>query len=176
MQNVMIDIETLGTKPGCVVLSIAAVRFDIKTGQDLDKIKINVDLESCLKIGLKVEADTFKWWMNEDRNIFSDLLKNTVSINHALRRLNNFLRYDDYVWGNSARFDFGILSHVYEIEGFKTPWYHGNERCLRTISSLIPKIKDEEEFVGDKHNALHDCEHQIKYLVKTLKQIENGVL
>ena len=29
MEHIMIDIETLGTKPGSIILSIAAVKFDI---------------------------------------------------------------------------------------------------------------------------------------------------
>ena len=33
MQDIMIDLETLGTRAGCIVLSISAVSFDAVSGK-----------------------------------------------------------------------------------------------------------------------------------------------
>ena len=63
MRHLMLDIETFGTTPGCVVLSIGAVEFD------LDGIKgefhAHIDVDSSTALGLKVDARTEKRWLEQ---------------------------------------------------------------------------------------------------------------
>lgn len=167
----MVDLETLGVNPGCAILSIAAVRFDIKTGNIQDRFYVNLDLSSCIDHGLVIEADTFLWWLKQSQEARERISQDPVYIVQALLSLNSFIAPTDIVWGNSARFDFGILIKAYEVAGINIPWKYRHEMCLRTIVSLNPMIRDEEEFTGTPHNALHDCEHQIKYLVKIMNSL-----
>ncbi len=78
------------------------------------------------------------------------------------------------VWGNSNRFDIGILNGWYRKSigyTFNAFWNTWLERDVRTTSCMIPEIKKNMKFVGEKHNAIHDCIHQIKYCHKTIKKL-----
>ena len=59
-KHVMIDIETLGSKPGSVIVAIAAVRFDLDTGNVKKSYVSHVDPDSCVKKGLKIEVEYSK--------------------------------------------------------------------------------------------------------------------
>lgn len=65
--------------------------------------------------------------------------------------------------GNSARFDLGLLENAYDKAMLSIPWKFYQERCVRTLVSFNPEIKNNLEFTGTAHNALADCYHQIKY-------------
>jgi DNA polymerase III epsilon subunit-like protein len=59
--DVMVDLETLGTVAGCVVLSIGAVGFDMD-GLDETGFHLTVNRESCEEAMLFVDPDTEAWW------------------------------------------------------------------------------------------------------------------
>ena len=60
MKRVMIDLETLGVNPGCVILAVAAVRFDGDCAGEWFYSRI--DLRGALRAKFHVEADTLAWW------------------------------------------------------------------------------------------------------------------
>lgn len=61
MNNIMFDIETLGKKRGCPVLSIAAVQFDLQTGNVGDTFYERMSCDAALTYGLP-EISTLEWW------------------------------------------------------------------------------------------------------------------
>jgi len=61
--DVMLDLETMGKKSNAAIVSIGAVEFDIETGKTGREFYKVVDLQSCLDLGLKVEASTIYWWL-----------------------------------------------------------------------------------------------------------------
>lgn len=179
--HLMVDIETLGTQSGSVICSIAAVEFDIVSGATGLCFNEKITLASALGVGLKIDADTLEWWMcqsNEARNkLFG--IKNIPlahSVFEAFTKFNSFLKElgveDLKVWGNSARFDLGILEAAYNVIRMQIPWVHWNERDLRTLVSFSPEIKKNMLFEGVKHDALADCFHQIKYCSATYRKIK----
>ena len=64
--DVMVDIETLGTKEGATIFQIAAVSFDITTGETLDSINLIGDISKYET--LTVDGSTLKWWLDTDRS------------------------------------------------------------------------------------------------------------
>src|SRR4051812_3766510 len=65
MQDIMIDLETLGTLPGSVILSIGAVAFDelsVAPGAGFYKVISTISCESC---GLTKDEATEKWWLDQ---------------------------------------------------------------------------------------------------------------
>ena len=64
MSRIMVDLETLGTAPGSVILSIGAVRFDVEKGL-LDEFYVNIDVESSQRLGLTIDGDTVMWWLKQ---------------------------------------------------------------------------------------------------------------
>jgi DNA polymerase III epsilon subunit-like protein len=174
MENIMIDIETLGTSPGCALLSLAAVKFDIKTGEAGETFYQTIDLNSCIDSGLTICPDTFKWWLCQSREAQNDLLsKEGLKLPLVLQLFSNFITEDQIVWGNSARFDLGILEYAYKSVNIPVPWKSWNERCVRTLSSLYPDVKKNEKREGIHHNPLDDCLFQIKYLSKIYQKAIN---
>jgi hypothetical protein len=168
MKHLMIDIETLGTKPGSVILSIAAVAFDIKTGDIGSIFHQNIDIDTCIESGLKMEKSTIIWWLNQTKEAQHQITQHTGNpLKNVLRRfgmwISDYTPKDVEVWGNSARFDLGILEAAYTSCKMRLPWEHFNERDVRTLVMFAPEIKEQLQFEGVKHYPIDDCKHQIKY-------------
>ena len=171
----MIDIETLGTKPGSIILSIGAVEFDIKTGNTDLYFHEQIDPISSQKEGMKLDFETVIWWLKKDKEAQKVIEENAGNnLRTVLMKfdswLNDYCEKGVYLWGNSARFDLGLLQAAYEILDMETPWSHYNELDVRTIVSFGREIKENMPFEGVKHNALDDCYHQIKYVSEIYKQ------
>lgn len=175
MKNIMIDLETMGHNSNSAIVSIAAIPFDINTGEIAPAFVMNIDLDSCLKAGLHVTAGTVWWWLAQSDKARQGIAENPSSLQSVLGLFKIFLEEHENasLWGNSARFDLGLLENAYNILGYETPWKFWNERCLRTLSSLSPEIKKSITFEGTEHNPVDDCLHQIKYCVAIMNKLNN---
>jgi DNA polymerase III epsilon subunit-like protein len=170
--SVMLDLETMGSMSHSAIVSIGAVRFDIKTGEIGEKFYINVDLQSCLDAGLIINADTLMWWLNQSDAARKKISEKGIPLQKALLSLAIFMNKDYEVWGNSARFDLGILSDAFNTFGIPIPWDFRKERCVRTLVSFAPEIKDAEVNTGVAHDALADCIFQINYCSKIFNKLK----
>lgn len=167
----MLDIETLGTRSNSVVAVIAAVYFNPISGETGDEFYKRIDLKSCVDLGLEIDAETIKWWINQSSEAQFEIFnyEKREVIEQALRKLNHFITNQDEViiWGNSPRFDCGLLENIYDKLALKPPWKYWNERDLRTLVSLAPScIAKNITRKGIHHNALDDCYHQIRICAK----------
>lgn len=181
MKHVMIDIETLGTKPGSIILSIGAVAFDLDTGATDITFYREIDPNSSQDAGMKLDFDTVKWWITKSAKAQQAIINNKGNkLTNVLIDFSTWLHYVDeeiYLWGNSARFDLGLIQGAYEVLGMPIPWNHYNELDVRTIVYFGREIKQRMPFSGVKHNALDDCFHQIKYVCEIYRQkIRNTTL
>lgn len=168
--HVMVDIETLHNGSNSVITSIGAVEFDLETGVMGREFYTNVDIQSCLNVGLKVNGGTIEWWMKQSDEARNKLfMEPKLPIITALTQLNAWLegcKSGYRIWGNSNRFDLGILNDAYAATGMGThPWRYSNERDVRTLVDFAPYIKDSytKNRVGVAHDALDDCRFQITY-------------
>lgn len=173
MKQIMVDIETLGTKPGCIILSIGAAEFDINTGQVGKTFYVNINPISSQKSGLSIDASTVMWWMDQDKQAVEKLQQQMVSLSVGIHSLETwFIELDDYseIWANSPSFDLSILKHVFELLTIECPWKFWQERDCRTLDSLMPYIR--KSIINDlPHDALSDCLYQIKYISQIYKTI-----
>lgn len=172
--HIMVDIETMGNKSHSAIVSIGAVEFDLNTGQTGRTFYTNISLQSCLDAGLRINGDTLMWWMKQDDEARKSLTSGEQAVlAKALYDFSVFIAScggkDCQVWGNSARFDLGILSDAYDAVSLPLPWDFYKERCVRTLVSFAPEIKKSTAFDGVAHDALADCYHQIKYCTQTWK-------
>lgn len=171
MDNLMIDMETLGVSVSCPIISIAAVFFDMD-GNVGKKFYRVVDLKSALLHG-QTEPSTLSWWMaqsDDARKIFFD--PSAASLELVLRDLDVFIKeegnYDSLkVWGNGPSFDNAILAHAYKGIGVSLPWLFRNDRDVRTIVDLAKSLKNIEPLKlavreGVHHNALSDALFQVQ--------------
>lgn len=170
--HIMVDIETMAKSSYAVIVSIAGVEFDINTGQTGNTFYTNVDFQSCVKVGLKTDAETVQWWCEQSNEALLALEEHKEPLEVALKMFKKFFKHNDYqVWGNSARFDLGILENAFEVLNIEIPWNFYNERCVRTLVSFAPEIKKNSNFIGTPHNAIDDCLHQIKYCCAIWKSL-----
>ena len=169
-KHLMVDIETMGTEPYSSIVSIGAVEFDLQTGKTGKSFYRNISLKSCEEIGLKLNADTVMWWMKQSDEARESLTYGPVDdIVAVLDSFTDFCSQEKYeIWGNSARFDLGLLQNAYDVIGEPIPWDHRKERDVRTLVALYPKAKKAQTWDGTDHNALSDCYKQIDYCHQTV--------
>lgn len=166
----MLDIETLGTRPGCVVLSLGAVEFD-DTGTFGKEFEIVIDVENATAWGLKIEPRTVMWWMEQNEVARKKISEPGEGLSEALEAFVKAFRWKDaQVWCNGASFDFPILDAAFDAVEMKKPWAYYNERCFRTIKGMLSKEVFDSLKVSPKiaHSALEDAKAQALTLVNIL--------
>jgi hypothetical protein len=174
MKHICIDIETLGTKPGSVILSIGAVQFDIVTGETGKQFYINIDAVDSQKNGLTIDASTALWWMKQSDEARKSLEDNCTTLKAALNSFEAWLEdindKDVQIWANAPSFDLILLRSAYEAIEMGAPWFYWQERCIRTLIAFNPILK--KQIVNEfPHNAMGDCLYQIKYCVAIYNSI-----
>lgn len=180
--DIVIDLETLATNNTPVILQIAAVAFDINTGNILRKYNTHINLDSCLKVGLDIQSITLNWWLKQDSELIQDVFKGNTPIEKALKDFNKWLnavtvsnkstRDQVYLWGNGILADNTWLKSAYEKCDMNYPIKYTNDRDIRTLveaashhTNLSPSdIHSKLNFIGDKHNALHDAIYASKII------------
>lgn len=164
MRNIMVDIETLGTRPGCVVLSIGAVEFDEDAFCTGREFHAHIDAETATDCGLVVCPRTVMWWLDQEKEAQNALLdREAIDIGHALIDfVDSFEWQDTLVWANGASFDFPILEHAMEAAGLNVPWAFYNLRDFRTLKNLVSKeiYKELKATPNIAHDALEDARAQ----------------
>lgn len=174
MNNIMLDIETVGNGSKAAIISIGAVFFDpIKNIVGADFYQA-ISLASSAYYG-EMDASTIEWWMKQSDNaraVFQD--KDKVSLKDALAEFSQWVEQiknfkDRVVWGNGCTFDNVILGNAYKAARMRQPWPYYGDRDVRTIVNLGRQLrgvdpKKEMEFKGVAHNAVDDAKHQARYV------------
>lgn len=179
--RIMLDLETLGTRPGCAILSVGAVFFSSTLPVwEGPSFYAAVRAGSCQALGLHEDADTLAWWakQGDKARIVMDEIKKAPQVAKVLGAFNTWVAdhaadvKSVQVWGNGADFDNPILSAVYKAADVPQPWGAYNGRCYRTLKSLCTA----ERLVrsGTHHNALDDARSQAEHAVRILKRLRLG--
>lgn len=180
MKHIMIAIETLGVHPGCSVLAIGAVPFDLQTGECKSPFFTRISRVSNLLVGLGEEAKTLDWWQDQDDELREFIFSGTVPIGRALKKFNTYIEEEFNgeqvcAWGNSSRFDLGIFAYACRAVG--VPYLFDNfiERDFRTLMSILPEVRHNIPFDGVRHNPVDDAYHEIKCTVKVHRIINDAL-
>ena len=169
-ERVMVDIETLGREPGCVVVSIGAVRFGYGIKDELD---LDVAPTSCQRAGLDIDAETLAWWLTQGEAARSQLLGGQP-LAEALDELASFIPAENKeVWAKSPAFDLAILEAAFEAVGQPTPWEFYETRDVRTIVNLECAVDIDHQ--GIEHDAVDDARFQARQVGETLMHIDAEV-
>jgi hypothetical protein len=167
MKHIMIDLETLGTGVDAVFIAIGAVYFDPDTGELGDEFYENIDWQSSLDAGRKIDADTVKWWFAQSDEARNAILRDGGFLLRVLSTFDHFCGNYPMVWGNGSSFDISMLEHAYREAKIEAPWKFWNVRDVRTIKDLGMKKINKSIFIhaeGTAHNALDDAKHQARYV------------
>lgn len=172
MNDVMIDLETMGNSKNASIIAIGAVFFDPNTGELGNEFYREVNLESCHAAGLTSDASTILWWMKQSDEAREKFLSNEAApeLSFVLGEFVAFLGKNCKPWGNGIGFDLTILESAFESIGQPTPWKFWNERDVRTLVAFDKyNYKNTITFDGVPHYALDDAKHQAKYISMIVK-------
>lgn len=170
--RLMLDMETLGTAPRSVITEIAVVDID-----DPQRFFFhNLDIDAQLAMGRTVDGATLRWWMAQPAVPLVKKDREVVPVNFFTdltfwRR--KLVGGDDVSavewWCKGASFDFLLLLDLYaQLGGHEDQlWYFPRLMCFRTVARREdPTRQSEPEFVGRRHDALADAQHQAAWLRK----------
>lgn len=169
MQDIMIDIETLGTEPGCVILSIAA------TNGRTEGFHIHLDVEDCVNNGLVIEPRTTMWWMEQGDAARKLITQPGAPLLSALTLFSHAFNWKEArVWCNGASFDFPILKAAFKRCQMALPWPYYAEMDFRTLKNLVSKETFETLRVKPvvAHDALADAVSQHMTLTNLINHLE----
>lgn len=184
VQDISIDIETLGTQPGAPIVAIGLAGFCRKTGVVYPLMYVTIDLQSAITCSDGVDPSTLGWWFKQSQDAidqtFNDTDHRVGVFDAALQVIAVFQKLGNpRPWGNGASFDITLLEALFAKSGFDVPWAHWDVRDVRTVVDLGRSImgydpKKEMPFEGTRHNALADAEHQAKYTVAILRALNDA--
>ena len=170
----MLDGETLSTKMTAAVVSIGAVKFTVDDGI-IDRFKVNICAKSCKEHGLHFSKDTIDWWAKQPKEAREAWQKDPVSLPEALSLFNEWYGTKSITtWAKGAKvFDIPILENAYAAAGLTQPWRYPQIADYRTLL-LFCNVDDRKlkEAGTVAHDALTDCEQQVKVLLPLLKAIQ----
>lgn len=169
MTYVVIDLETLGTRPGDIILSIGAVEVDLKAGTLGREFYKVIHAGNAAQHGLQIEAGTVLWWLVQSEQARKQVAYGGLPLVEVLDAFSEWAPKDMKPFGNGASFDLGILTAAYRAIGKQPPWKFWNERCYRTVKAMHPNVVEDER-VGVYHNALDDAKHQARHLIKMVRR------
>lgn len=168
--HLMVDIESLGTRPGAIVLAAAFVRFS-----DEAQITVNLSLPDQEALGLEKDPDTLRWWGEQEAKhpgAWAAATSNAQPLVPALQYIAQWIAWaapsDALVWCHGATFDAPLLQELYRRANVPCPWKFWNIRDTRTLYDLAG-INPKEYAVPPPHIALNDAVGQTRAANAALK-------
>lgn len=168
MNEVMLDLETLGLGNDAVILGVGAVIFRrAEPAWQGDHFRANVNLDSCMAVGMRVDYGTWAFWMRQSDEARKALFEpEPISLSHMLHLFDFFYRNNraERLWSH-VTFDTPKLEHAYRALGKPQPWHYRDTRDLRTICDLafgkeLPTISGEPGAID--HEPLGDAVRMTK--------------
>ena len=177
MRHVMIDLETMSTRPDAVILEIAAVPFSLE--KDIvyheEAFQRHVTIDSCLDAGLHLSGGTVAWWLEQSEEARRAIVigqRSGIPIGEALELLYRWFQlYDDLegVWSHGATFDLPILDYAFKtIRGSSPPWPYSITRDTRTAAWMATNKYLRADRGAGVHLALADAIFQAEAMIKTV--------
>lgn len=174
MPDVMLDIETLSTRPESVVLTLGAVKFD-PFGDKVDTdtgLYIRCDVDEQIALDRHIQQETVEWWGTQPEDVREEALgeHDRTSMNDMLDQLNRFLVGSGNIWCQGPAFDIVILENLYRQMQRPTPWQFWQIRDSRTLFGVHGDPRQKGR--AGAHNALIDCYYQAQAVQQVYKQAD----
>lgn len=188
-KDIMIDIETADKESTAIVLSLAAIHFDLE--EDVkNAVSYNQLLERAIyvkfnsmeqaNLGRTAGKETLKWWMNQDENVRNFAIKRSEFDLPMNKGLTNFFSYVNMVSDKNTHYwARGVLDPLCLESLCKTAGVdplHYNKwldvrtalRCLKSTTNRIgycEVLNFDEKTLVRKHHPVHDCAYDIMMLL-----------
>lgn len=175
-RHIMVDIETLSTRPDAAITQIAAAEFvplpeppfaEVPLAIRTFNAHVDFDLDDSR---FHVSKSTLLWWIGqstEARERFIDGQSDALRIRSTLVHLNGWWPSGETkIWSHGAAFDIAILHHAFDVCAIRAPWHYRSVRDTRTLFDLafgpqgdVPEPPPSPDHVA--HDALCDVHRQI---------------
>ncbi len=186
MIDIIIDLETLGTRPGCVILEIGACAIDPRSGEITANFSRRLDeVFTRQDEALTMDANnTINWWHGPEtvktyytlvRRGLPGMFPRTPRDPHC--PLCEFAAWfsevtskhdpkEVRIWANGPSFDIAILQSAYDRYEVQRPWICWQERCVRTALEMANYERGIIGWIerGPRHRALNDARHEARKL------------
>jgi hypothetical protein len=170
--DLSIDLETLGTDPGCVITQVGLCAFDARGHKTTHYSMLwRIDPQSCLDHGMHVSWSTISWWLRQDQAArdgmgraggYGSLVQALTSVNAWIESHTEPGKFE--VWGHGSGFDVTLLEAAYRIAKVPVPWEFRKVRDLRTLIQLKPSLTVERPLSKVEHDAMHDAIAQAEWI------------
>lgn len=170
MNDIMLDLETMGTSHNSAIIAIGAVKFGSKgLGEEFYQV---VDLQSSVNVGLVMDPTTVLWWMKQSGPARLEFEREGAPLSIALHQFHQWVSTstNPRIWGNGVDFDNVVLANAYTACKIEAPWKYWNNRCFRTMKAVFSGVPYDKPTVA--HNALQDAKAQAEHLVKIMQFIK----
>lgn len=170
--DVMIDLETLSTRPNCVVLTIGAVAFDPRGEGVTERLDLKPSGDEQIALGRHIDPATIEWWGQQSSaaqaEAFSE--EGRVSFRSAIEQLSRFCWNRRAVWSNGATFDVVIIEDCLRQLEMNRPWAYYAVRDTRTLYEIADvKLRDGGHVTS--HKAVEDAERQALVVQQAYKKL-----
>ena len=188
--DIMTDIETLGRGSDATIFQIAAIAFNIQTGEHYEKFNMIADIGKNKHTN--ITGDTLKWWLNTDKELLTKLLNSgSCSSKELVYEFHKWLKslsgitgnsQDIYLWGNGILFDNKMLQHQMQNQDLDYPIFYRNDRDMRTLVELaghkigIATEKELREKFKNETLVAHDAFDDVRGQIEILSQCYNVII
>ena len=198
MYLIVVDLETMGLKPGCVVTEIGAVAIDVTMRKAVAfSFTETLDYASSTRAGFKADKKIIDWWAEQlgidgygnrkaYESQFANRWRNTRSIKKSIAEFSGFYRQvveaagDEkrvFLVGNDIDFDKTILEHYYVATNTPIPWHYRAWLSLPTFVWMTDyltgvNVKDKvRETWKTSHTGLDDAKQETAMITTGLDLI-----
>ena len=185
--DVMLDLETFGTTPDSVIISVGMIAFDPTTSEmsplSFYKVLSPSAQQEQISRGRVMSPHTVAWWLTQEEQARNALvIEGSISNIAMMDCINNYFEEHNNperirLWANGPSFDIVMLRSYYADMGEEFPIKFWNECCVRTIRNLagwewFNKWQINNPRKGTYHNAKDDAIYQAKYVSKIFTECE----
>lgn len=181
LKHVMIDTETLGLTPGCVVRTVSLVEFEPATGKTGRKQTWVINLQDSIKAGFRIEAGSLKWWMmksEEARKAFVATPEEETSlVSFVGEFVEWFKQYNGKVvlWNLQVDFDTALISpylsyyymYIMRNDSYELPWNRKLRVDVRPFMEIYRALHTD---IKTPHTSIDDCMLQIEAVAQLFKK------
>lgn len=191
--DVFIDLETLDTKPGAIIISVGAAATIRHSYKVFSLFERNVTEKDQQAYGATYSESTLAWWRKQSNEVWIQTRIHPLPMNMVLHNLAKWMNEcreraaeqgctSVQVWGNGATMDISLLEWHFNHNPksitslVKAPWEFWDIRDVRTLVEVDAmtggkEFKKRTTFYGMQHRSLHDAMHEMCYCARIMSMI-----